>query len=274
MSTGPDLPIELAGQVFETPDPRSDDPEALARTGAFSPFGDAREAGRTIEAQLPCTAAVMRCRPDGSGLELVAWGLRNPFGLGFLPDGRLIATDQGADDRGSRAIGNAPDLLFEIRPGAWYGWPDFVGGVAVTDPRFQPKRGPQPDFVLAGHDKLPPPEAPLYTFSVNAAATKFAILPGDSPRWAGHLLVAIFGDEKPMTAPPGPRVGRNLLRLDPSDWSAHPTDLGKFERPIDVAVSPDGRTVFVLDFGQFEMLEGGGLDASAGSGALWSVELN
>ena len=57
----------------------------------------------------------MRCNPDGSGLELVAWGLRNAYGLGFLPDGRLLATDQGADDRGSRPVGNAPDMLFEVR---------------------------------------------------------------------------------------------------------------------------------------------------------------
>ena len=27
---------------------------------------------------------------------LVAWGLRNAYGLGFLPDGTLLATDQGA----------------------------------------------------------------------------------------------------------------------------------------------------------------------------------
>lgn len=269
----PGLPITLAGQAFETPDPRSDDPKAVTRSGAFAPFGETGEAGRRIEAQLPCTAAVMRCRPDGSDLELVAWGLRNPFGLGFLPDGRLIATDQGADDRGSRPIGNAPDLLFEVKGGAWYGWPDYVGAVPVTDPGFRPKRGPQPEFVLADHGSLPPPERPLYSFAVNSAATKFAVLPDDSPCWAGHLLVAIFGDEKPMTAPPGARVGRTLLRLDPADWSAHPTGLGRFERPIDVAVAPDGRSLFVLDFGRFEMLEGGGLDADAGSGALWSVPL-
>ena len=57
----------------------------------------------------------MRCNLDGSDLELVAWGLRNAYGLGFLPDGRLLAVDQGADDRGSRPVGNVPDLLFEVR---------------------------------------------------------------------------------------------------------------------------------------------------------------
>jgi glucose/arabinose dehydrogenase len=62
---------------------------------------------------------MMRCNPDGTGLELVAWGLRTAFGVGFLPDGRLLAIDQGADDHGSRPVGNAPDALYEVRPGAW-----------------------------------------------------------------------------------------------------------------------------------------------------------
>ena len=74
-----------------------------------------------MAAHLPCTAAVMRCDAEGDGLELVAWGLRNAFGLGFLPDGRLLAVDQGADDRGSRPVGNAPDTLFEVHQGGWYG---------------------------------------------------------------------------------------------------------------------------------------------------------
>jgi glucose/arabinose dehydrogenase len=62
----------------------------------------------------------MRCNSyDGSDLELVAWGLRNSYGLGFLLDGRLLAIDQGPDDRGSRPVGNAPDLLYEIHEGSW-----------------------------------------------------------------------------------------------------------------------------------------------------------
>jgi glucose/arabinose dehydrogenase len=270
-----DLPghdIALAGAVFETADPR--EAGASARTAAFAPFGEAGAPAARIAARLPCTAAVMRCRPDGSSLELVAWGLRNPFGLGFLADGRLVATDQGADDRGSRPIGNAPDLLFEVKPGAWYGWPDYVGGVPVTDPRFRPTRGAQPGFVLAGHQALPPPEAPLLAFAVNAAATKFAVLPPGAPLWPGQLIVAIFGDEKPMTAPPGPRVGRQLLRVDPADWSAHPLALGAFDRPIDVAACDAGRALLVLDFGRFEMGEAGRLDAEAGSGRLWKLGLN
>ncbi len=150
---------------------------------ARSSRGTSTERGQRVHGRVPCTAAVLRCDPDGTNLELVAWGLRNAFGLAFLPDGRLLATDQGADDRGSRPIGNAPDLLFEVREGAWYGWPDFIGGDPVTDPAYAPQRGPRPAFVLAEHDRLPPPERPLLRFEPHTSAVKFAVVP--SGRFTG-----------------------------------------------------------------------------------------
>jgi hypothetical protein len=36
---------------------------------------------------------------------------------------------------------------------------------------------------------------------------------------------------------------------------------------------PDAGSVLVLDFGQFEMLGKGRIDAAPGSGKLWSVKL-
>src|SRR5712691_11313789 len=156
----PGCNIVLAGINIETKNPLKNERGKRAHTGAFAPFGTCTEGGQRLPAQLPCTAGVMRCNPDGSGLELVAWGLRNAYGLGFLPDGRLLATDQGADDRGSRPVGNAPDMLFEVRQGAWYGWPDFIGGDSITDPQYQPVRGITPAFVLANHHELPRAERP------------------------------------------------------------------------------------------------------------------
>jgi glucose/arabinose dehydrogenase len=257
--------------LFETPDPLTDTPAARATTRPFAPFGHASDPTARVRGQVPCTASVLRCRPDGSGLELVAWGLRNAYGLGFLPDGRLLATEQGPDDRGSRPIGNAPDLLYHVKQGAWYGWPDFIGGHRVDEPAFTPSRGVPAQPLMTGYEGLPEPERPLLSFGVNAAATKFAVLPAGASRWPGQLLVAIFGDEKPITAPPGSRVGRTVLRIDPADWTAHPVSVPAMERPIDVAVSADGRTIWVLDFGRFEMLGEGRLDAVPGSGAVFNA---
>ena len=266
----PGFDIELTGEVFETADPFDSRNRAL--TAAFAGFGETQARNAKLAGKVPCTAAVMRCRPDGSELTVVAWGLRNAYGLAFLPDGRLVATDQSPDDRGSRPIGNAPDLLHLVEAGGWYGWPDFIGSRPVTDPAFAPHRGPQPKFILANHDKLPPPRQPVAEFAVNAAATKLAVLPAGT-RWAGQLAIAMFGDEKPMTAPPGPKVGRSLLRVDPSDWSQHLLMAGPFLRPIDVVTTPD-RGLLVVDFGHFEMKGMGRIEATRRSGALWRITLN
>jgi glucose/arabinose dehydrogenase len=253
----PGLEVELRGQRFETDDPL--DGRGRALTGPFAQFGTAHEPGHRIAPALPCTSAVMACEPDGSGLALVAWGLRNAFGLLFLPDGRLLACDQGADDRGSRPVGGAPDLLFEVRAGAWYGWPDFIGGEPIG--RFPPEAGGAPEPVLANHDELPAPEQPLLRFDPHVAAVKLDAAPD------GRIVVALFGDEIPMTAPSGPRAGRALAFVDPRDWSIEEVAAPRVLRPIDVRHGPDDR-LYVLDFGHFEPGRGS-LDATAGSGAVW-----
>src|SRR5262249_1748035 len=243
--------VVLTGSNFDTDDPRSA-PNAIAHTGAFVPFGVATARGQRIRGALPCTAALMRCDIDGRNLELVAWGLRNAFGIGFLADGRLIAIDQGADERGSRPVANAPDLLYEVRVGAWYGWPDFVGGEPINSRAFAPADGHPPPFLLANHRDLPTPDRPLLRFPPHAGAVKLDVLSAATP-WPGHLLVALFGDEKPMTAPAGARVGRAVVRIDPSDWTVHAFPVDGLERPIDVRVDRRDGAIYVLDFGRFEM---------------------
>lgn len=267
----PGYPITLSGQTFETRDPLSNTKGARAFTGAFSEFGKAYDPGTRLEAELPCSASIMRCNLDGSDLELVAWGIRNAYGLGFLPDGRLIATDQGSDDRGSRPIGHVPEMMYEIKEGAWYGWPDFIGGVPVTDDRFKPTRGPDLQFVLKNHNELPPPEKPLITLPINSAATKFDCLPDSHPRFSGHLILALFGDEKPMTAPAGYKTGRNICRIDPDDWSYHPLPDLELDRPIDVKYNAIDDCIWIVDFGKFEMKEKG-VDAIKETGKVWKIK--
>jgi glucose/arabinose dehydrogenase len=200
--------------------------------------------------------------------------MRNAFAIGFLPDGKLLAVDQGADDRGTRPVGNAPDLLFEVHQGAWYGWPDFIGGRSITDPTFLPTRGPAPVPLLANHSELPPPEKPLLQLPPHVAAVKFDIAPATVQQYAGHIYIALFGDEAPLCLPAGgPRVGRGIGRIDPHDWSLHAVTTGPLQRPMDARFNPLDGALYILDFGHFEILEGGGLDAHAGSGKVWRMHL-
>jgi glucose/arabinose dehydrogenase len=259
----PGLEVVVAHAEFATDDPREGG-TGHAVTGPFAPFGTVHPEGTRVPARLPCSSAVMRCNPDGGSLELVAWGLRNAFGLLFLRDGRLLATDQGADDRGSRPVGNVPELLYEVREGCWYGWPDFVGGVPISDARFAPEDGAAPPFVLANHDELPPPQRPLAEFTTHVAATKLDEAPD------GRIAIAMFGDEVPMTAPSGPRVGRNLAVLDPHSWDATFLPTPALHRPLDVKFGPDG-LLYVLDFGHFEPARGS-LQATPGSGSIQRSE--
>jgi glucose/arabinose dehydrogenase len=204
---------------------------------------------------------------------VVAWGIRNAFGLAFLEDGRLLALDHGPDDRGSRPIGNAPDLLWEVRRGAWYGWPDFVDAVPVTNKALTPTRGPAPAFLLAHHDRLPTPEQALVRFAPHTAATRLAVGPMGSRRWEGRLLVTLFGDELPLTGPAGPRVGRSVVEVDVDRWTVRAGVTSPLvRRPIDVAFSTVDRRPYVLDFGWFEMRPEGGVVARPGTGALWRLD--
>lgn len=242
-------------------------------TGAFVPYGQPTSPGQVVRGRTPCTAAVMRANLDGSALELFAWGIRNAFGLSFLPDGRLLATDQGADERGSRPIAKVPEFLFEIKKGCWYGWPDFIGGEPVTDAKFHSPGTPPPSFLLSNHHQLPPPERPLTAFPANSAATKSDIVPGPESARQPRLIVALFGDEKPMTSATGAHSGRCLAKVNTADWSVQTFNQGCFARPIDVRFSPvDGR-LYVLDFGDFEMGPQGRVMARRETGKVVAGEL-
>jgi len=69
----------------------------------------------------PLRATVSRANPDGSDLEIIATGLRNPVGLDFQPEsGVLWATVNERDNEGNEI---PPDLVTIVDEGANYGWP-------------------------------------------------------------------------------------------------------------------------------------------------------
>jgi len=167
--------LRLRDRPFETPDPialMTKKEQRTVKTSAFQPFGKAAE---TAEGAVKASGTILRMNPDGSGLEVYAWGLRNPFGLLWTPDGKLLAADAGYDERGSRPIAKAPDCVWAIKQGAWYGFPDFAGGEPVTDPKFRSGRGPTPEFLLAEHPEV---EKPLASFPPHTGGTKLAVSPG------------------------------------------------------------------------------------------------
>jgi glucose/arabinose dehydrogenase len=66
-------------------------------------------------------ATISRANPDGSELEVIATGLRNPVGLDFQPGTELLwATVNERDNQGNEI---PPDLVTTVEEGADYGWP-------------------------------------------------------------------------------------------------------------------------------------------------------
>lgn len=222
--------------------------------------------GQRIRGRLPCTSAIIRCDPDGSNLELVAWGLRNPYGLAFDRGGRLLAVDLGMNDRGSRPIGNAPSCVYNIVSGAWYGWPDFAAALPVTHQDLMPSNGISPRFLLSNHQELGPVQEPLIRFRPREAPTRIASIP-NTDEW----IVTLFGDKRPVTAPAGPKEGRRLVRMHLSDRCVYPVSGPRFLRPIDVAFNVRDHSFYVVDFGEFELQLGGAVSAKAATGVLWCL---
>jgi hypothetical protein len=73
----------------------------------------------------------MRLRPDGTGAQIFARGLRNSVGMDFAPwDGALYATDNGRDLLGDDF---PPCELDRVVESGFYGWP-YINGFGVLDP--------------------------------------------------------------------------------------------------------------------------------------------
>jgi glucose/arabinose dehydrogenase len=99
-------------------------------------------------------AAILEINPDGSGLRLVADGLRNPNGMDWAPGtNELWTVVNERDELGDELV---PDYLTRVRDGAFYGWPYSYYGQHV-DPRHRDERpdlvqrAVEPDYALGAH---------------------------------------------------------------------------------------------------------------------------
>jgi glucose/arabinose dehydrogenase len=273
--------VVLAGRNYEFPDVLGN-PLRRTHSGAYVPYGTTTEAGQRIAGQAKASGAVLSCLPDGSDLKVVAWGLRNPFGIGFHPDGRLFVTEHGSDERGSRWIVGDVDDFYEIREGAWYGWPDFASGIRLDDPRWG-DGGTGREPVLAEFPDPDPPK-PTASFETHAAANGFDFCRDASFGFEGEAFVALFGDLAPVTSPRQVvPAGYKVVRVNPD--SGRITDFavnrvqgpasklfhGGFERPSHCVFGPDG-ALYVVDFGQIKIApEKGAIRMKQGTGAVWRI---
>lgn len=178
-------------------------------------------------------ASIGRMRPDGTGYEVVADGVRNTVGFDWHPDTRhLWFTDNGRDWMGDDS---PPDELnVAPRVGLDFGFPYCHGGT-IADPEFGGKK--------ACADTTPPAR----NLGPHVAALGMRFYTGTMfpPEYRKQIFVAEHGSWNRST-PIGYRV--MLVTLDAS---GKVTDYRPFAqgwlqgrqawgRPADVLVMPDG----------------------------------
>jgi len=195
-------------------------------------------------------AAILRFRPDGSGEETFATGLRNPVGFDWRPaTGELFATDNGRDLLGDDF---PPCELNLVERGAFYGWPHANG-----------QRIPDPDQGKGYASRIRASVPPAFEFGAHNAPLGMTFVRGDAvpDDYRDAALVALHGSWN-RTQKDGYKV-----------VSLHWRDDGSIEqrdfltgflieddvsgRPVDVAEGPDGAFYVSDDY----------------AGAIWRVGL-
>jgi glucose/arabinose dehydrogenase len=280
--------ITLVGQNYTTDNMLTPDPNDKVTTGAFLPFGTPSKPGQVIKGSVPCNGSIMRIPIDGGKPEMVAWGLRNPFGVAVSPEGKVYTTDNAYDDRGSRPIWGSADILYEVENDKWYGWPDFSGGDNMTtSPKLEseeykpPKKGDvAPVMKNYPHD----PPRPVAILGVHSSSNGFDFSTSESFGHKGEAFIAQFGDMAPKVGKVLAPVGFKVVRVNtrngviqdfavnrskkngPASWHGG----GGLERPVSVKFTPEGSALYVVDFGILKMTDKGPEPQQA-TGVIWRI---
>jgi len=293
--TAHDVPgqdITLTGHNYWSHDPLAPFPY-LVETGGFKPFKTPAQAGEVVPGQRFCSSGVWRSKPDGTDVELLAWGVRNPFGMAINEGGALYVSDNDLEEYGHRAVAQDPDRIWHIKNASqpfgsvqtpdWYGFPDICAdGLPVDHPSHVPIKGEAAKPIL----KDPPPWAgpAAYLEKPHSAMAKMAFCPSDAFGFKGDLFACEWGTMAPLNTPRQEALthGFKVIRLNvetgqaedfftnQSPGPASALKNGGLERPVACQFSPDGRSLYVLDFG-VAVIKNGTLLAYAHTGVLWKI---
>lgn len=120
------------------------------------------------------SGAVFRCRTDGSGMEQLATGLRDPAGIVVDGRGRIYVADAGPDEETSR--------LLLVLPGADFGWDEAIPERKVFEP------GPRPAWMLPELALLKGRATGLAEMPVAGNGARFPVLIMADGRSGGGLV--------------------------------------------------------------------------------------
>jgi len=181
----------------------------------------------------PPYASITRLKPDGTGMEVFARGVRNSVGFDWDPKTKdLWFTDNGRDNMGD----DVPDDELDHAPkaGMHFGFP-YCHGKDVSDPQFGP------------HHDCATYTAPEIGLGAHVASLGMRFYTGSAfpANYRGQIFIAEHGSwnrSRPIgyrvvVARPGAQ-GDKRLETFAEGW-LEPS--GKaWGRPVDVLVAPDG----------------------------------
>jgi glucose/arabinose dehydrogenase len=185
-------------------------------------------------------ASILRMRPDGSGMEVYASGVRNSVGFDWQPQSKeMWFTENGRDNMGDDI---PPDELnYAPRAGMNFGFP-YCHGADIVDPQFGPGHTCT-EFV-----------APAWNLPAHVAAIGMRFYGGDMfpQQYHGGIFIAEHGSWN-RSVPIGYRVSRVVLDGDRAvkyEPFAQGWLIGGWHwgRPVDVVVMPDGALLVSDDY--------------------------
>lgn len=190
----------------------------------------------------PVYASITRINRDGSGMEVVAGGIRNTVGFDWDPaTGNLWFTDNGRDNLGDEV---PPDELNELTgTGQHFGFP-FVHGDSIRDPDFWSRRPAKFSWVM-----------PRTDLSAHVAALGMRFYHGKMfpEHYNGGIFIAEHGSWNRSK-----KTGYRIIFVPVVNGVAGPPEIfasgwlqgeEAWGRPVDVEIMPDGSMLVSDDFG-------------------------
>jgi glucose/arabinose dehydrogenase/cytochrome c553 len=188
-------------------------------------------------------ADVLEFNPDGSGMKIYAYGIRNCVGMAIQPKtNELWCSVNERDALGDNLV---PDYITHVEEGGFYGWPWwYMGG--HQDPRHE---GKHPEL----KDKVITPDVILNPHNASLEMTFY-----DGKQFPAEYQGDIFASEHGSWNR-SVRVGYEVIRV-PLHQTGHAT--GEYEdfmtgfvvdnkhvwgRPVGVTVAPDGSLLITDD---------------------------